>query len=53
MKVIVETQNSSACFGSFTDDMLLSKLIKIYSIIVDSFLINSFAFLAKIPSDFT
>ena len=32
--------------------MLPSKLIKIYSIIIDSYLINSYVFLPKITFDF-
>ena len=40
-----------ADFWSFTDNMLSSKLIKIYSIFLDSFLLNSFALLTKFPLD--
>ena len=36
---------------SFAGNMLPSKLIKFYSLIVDSFLVNSFSFLAKILFD--
>ena len=57
MKMIMETENSWAMFlgnfwvflliFSYTDNMLPSKLTKIYSFIVDPFLINNSAFKAK------
>ena len=50
--IAIQSMNwAETCFGVFINNMLPSKLIKICSIIDDSFVINSFTFLAKIQFD--